>query len=145
MQCITVKQPWATLLVGGATQYLVRDWRTHHRGPLAIQAGRKLSRANVELCCDPIMRGFLRPEGFDFAMELPIQMILGKVTVADCIFVTEENQNLFDPEDPAVHFGIIQPGSWAWICTGSERFAHPVPMPGRLGIFAVPDVLLANA
>jgi hypothetical protein len=137
MKCITVRQPWASLLVNGATQYLARGWRTHHRGRLAIHASVKLTRSHVELCCDKDMRRLLRGCGYDFALELPRQAILGTVTLADCIYVTETNQHLFDPGDPAVVFGLVRPGQWAWICSNHHTLARPVPMAGRLGVYAV--------
>lgn len=144
MQCITVKQPWATLLAAGLTQYLVRDWRTSHRGPLAIQAGGKFPRGNVELCCDPEFRAVLRRAGVDYAMELPTRAVVGSVRLADCLYVTRDSLTLFDPEDPAVRFGLIQPGSWAWVCTAHHALSRPVALPGRLGIYPIPNDLFAT-
>jgi hypothetical protein len=142
MKCITIKQPWATLLVTGATQYVVRSWHTPHRGLLAIHASRLFPRQQIELCCDPVMRNLLRPCGVEYAMQLPTQAVLGTVTVGDCLEVSRDNLPLFDPEDPAVAFGLLQPGSCAWICTAHAAFPEPVPLPGRLGIFTIPDKFL---
>ena len=144
MKCLTVKQPWASLLVTGATQYLVRNWRTSHRGPLAIQASSKFPKSHVELCCDPDFRPLLRLAGFDYAIEMPRQAVLGTVSIADCLQVTRENRNFFDLEDPAMHFGLIQPGCWAWICSAHCAFVRPVPLPGRLGIYTIPSNILPS-
>ena len=143
MQCLSVKQPWATLLVGGVTQYLVRDWRTFHRGSLAIQASRHFPRGNVELCCDRDMRGFLRQTGHDYAMELPTSALVGTADLADCIYVTPKTRRYFDPEDPAVRFGLVQPGMWVWVFQNAESLAEPYPMSGRLGVFSIPDHFVA--
>jgi hypothetical protein len=145
MKCLTVKQPWATLLVQGASQYLVSSWRTCHRGRLAIHASSRFPRAHIELCCDGDMRRLLHRHGYDFAIELPMQAVLGSVTIADCLRVTEETREFFDPDDPAVAFGLVQPGRWVWICTGPESFPHPVPAVGRPGIFAVPDAVACGS
>lgn len=144
MKCLTVKQPWATLLVSGETRYLVRDWRTFHRGALAIQAGGHLPRSHVELCCDPNMRALLHRHGYDYAMELPAQAVLGTVAVIDCLPITDETLHLFDPHDPAALFGQIQIGSWAWVCVDPQPFVRPIPLPGRLGIFTIPNSILCT-
>jgi hypothetical protein len=139
MECVVVKQPWATLAVTGATRYIVRDWRTHHRGRMAIQASRRFPRQNVELCCDEEMRAVLRDKGYDYVIQLPVQAVVGAVKVSDCIYVTEDNRASFDSGDLAVRFGLLQPGRWAWVCTEPQRLARAIPRTGRLGVFQVPD------
>jgi hypothetical protein len=138
MECVVVKQPWATLAVTGATRYIVREWKTHHRGPMAIQASRRFPRQNVELCCEEEMRAVLRDKGYDYVIQLPVQAVVGAVKVCDCIYVTEENRASFQSGDLAVRFGLLQPGRWAWLCTEPKRLARPVPRTGRLGVFQVP-------
>jgi hypothetical protein len=144
MKCINIRQPWATLLVHGATQYLVRHWRTFHRGPLAIQAGITMSRSEVELCCDPDMRKLLGQFGYDYAMELPRQVLLGKVTVSDCLYIREDTLEFMDPEDPATIYGLIQPCTWVWICTAHQALRQPIPISGKLGIFKIPDSVMSG-
>jgi len=144
MKCLTVKQPWATLLVHGATQYLVRDWRTFYRGALAIHAGATMPSSFVELCCDPDMRKLLRQFGYDYAMELPTQVLLGTVTLADCLLISEETLPLIDPEDPTFTFGEMQIDTWAWIVTAQQPLRRPIPIPGKLGIFNISNSLIPD-
>ncbi len=139
-----MKQPWATLLVAGVTRYVVRDWRTFHRGPLAIHAGGDFPRANVLLCNDPAMRPFLNRAGLEYVIELPTQAVVGIVTVADCVPVRDEDHPSLDPTDPAVYFGQLQPGRWAWLCTQPRRLDRPIPVTGRLGLFNVPESLVTS-
>jgi hypothetical protein len=144
MQCLSVKQPWATLLVAGATRYLVRRWHTTHRGPLAIEASRRLSRVHIELCCDPEIRSRLQASGYDYAIELPLQALVGTVTLVDCRQITAANRGRFNPNDLAVQFGLLQPGLWVWICTNPQRLGKPVPCAGRRGLFPVSDSIWIN-
>jgi hypothetical protein len=143
MQCITVQQPWASLLVSGATRYLVRDWRTSHRGPLAIQAGSKFPAANAQLCADPAMRDLLHRYGFRTPYELPTRAVIGAVALEQCIPVNDDTRPRFEPADPAVLFGLVHAGAWAWVCASPERYLRPVSMAGRLGLFTVPNDLPA--
>jgi hypothetical protein len=142
MKCLTVRQPWASLTVLGATHYLVRAWRTFHRGPLAIQAARLFPQEQRLLCLDPLMRGLLQRHGYPYADDLPIQALVGTVTVVDCFIVNEDTRDCFDPEDPAVVFGLVQPGRWVWICAHPQAFVQAVPMAGRLGVYTIPDSVI---
>jgi len=40
MLCLSVKQPWAALIVQGTKNIENRDWYTDYRGPLLIHAGK---------------------------------------------------------------------------------------------------------
>jgi hypothetical protein len=42
MKCLTVRQPWASLIARGLKTEEYRDWCPSYRGPLAIHAGRAL-------------------------------------------------------------------------------------------------------
>lgn len=39
MKCLTVSQPWASLIAGGDKYIENRSWSSNYRGPLAIHAG----------------------------------------------------------------------------------------------------------
>ena len=138
MQCIVVKQPWASLVVAEQTHYLIRTWRSRHRGRLAILASSRLPRQNVEFCCQDPLRGVLRDIGIDYVIQLPLGALVGAVTLCECKYVTEDNRHTFDLADPMTRLGILQPGSWAWICSAPEKYAIPLPALGRLGVFEIP-------
>jgi hypothetical protein len=50
MKALTVLQPWAQLLILGAKRYETRSWKTKHRGPLLIHAGRAFFEKARERC-----------------------------------------------------------------------------------------------
>lgn len=47
-RCLTVRQPWAWLIIAGHKDIENRAWTTGHRGPLAIHAGLDVDDAGVE-------------------------------------------------------------------------------------------------
>jgi hypothetical protein len=49
MRAITVRQPWAHLIVTGRKSVEHRSWRTHHRGPLLIHAGQEIDQDGPEI------------------------------------------------------------------------------------------------
>jgi len=48
MKAITVYQPMASLIAVGAKPFETRAWRTAHRGPIAIHAGKKIIRPHED-------------------------------------------------------------------------------------------------
>lgn len=52
MKALTVKQPWAWLIVNGYKPIEYRTWRTNYRGPLAIIASKNTTRATIAAAND---------------------------------------------------------------------------------------------
>ena len=111
MRAITIRQPWAELIVRGEKDVENRSWRTHHRGPLLIHAG---ARGH--------WKSFAEHGVPDDAER---SAIIGVVEVVDC---TQERTSAWHEE-----------GSWGWYLAGARRFREPIPMKGRRGLFEVPD------
>ena len=75
MKVLTIKQPWATLIMQGDKRFEFRSWQTKYRGDLLIHAGKGIDKEAIKR-----LEKYL-PE------ELPTGKILGKVTLVDCIKV----------------------------------------------------------
>lgn len=113
IRCLSVRQPWASLIVNGTKTIENRSWRTHYRGPLLIHASRTVDR---DAC---------RVHGLD-PESLPTGVIIGMVTVADCT----------PPQEPC-RSKWAEPDQYHWLLTDPQRFRHPVPFTGRVGFFKV--------
>jgi ASCH domain-containing protein len=111
VRAITIRQPWAELIVRGDKDVENRSWRTNHRGPLLIHAGGSVNR------------GSFAKHGVPEDAER--SAIIGIVEVVDC---TQERTSSWHEE-----------GSWGWYLKRARRFRKPVPMKGRRGLFEVPD------
>jgi len=48
MKAITIQQPWAEMIARGLKRVENRTWRTSHRGPLAIHAGKSMATLDRE-------------------------------------------------------------------------------------------------
>ena len=66
MKAITIKQPWATLIMSGVKRFEFRSWKTNFRGDVLIHAGKGIDKEAVERLAKYL------PE------ELPMGKILGK-------------------------------------------------------------------
>src|SRR5262249_36141282 len=110
VRAITIRQPWAELIVRGEKDVENRSWRTHHRGPLLIHAGAQAYRES-----------FAEHGVTDDAER---SAIIGMVEVVDC---KQERTSARHEE-----------GSWGWYLAHAKRFKKPIPMKGRRGLFEVP-------
>ena len=73
MKVLTIKQPWATLIMQGDKRFEFRSWKTNYRGELLIHAGKGIDKEAMKRLSKYI------PE------NLPSEKILGKVKLVDCI------------------------------------------------------------
>ena len=87
MKTLSVKQPWASLIVAGIKDIENRTWATKYRGSLLIHAG-------ANLYC-PFPHEALSDDQFDslprdvqnklLLREYPVSAIIGQVDIVDCV------------------------------------------------------------
>src|SRR5262245_17433521 len=85
MKCLSLHQPWATLIVKGLVEHDVRSWRSAHRGLLAIHASQKLTKRALELCRRPELCALLEQAGYASAFELPRAGVIGVAHLIDIL------------------------------------------------------------
>ncbi|NIN65717.1 MAG: ASCH domain-containing protein [Anaerolineae bacterium] len=129
MKALTVKQPWADLIVQGRKTIELREWRPKHRGLLAIQAGLEVSTDDCRehnLDCD----------------RLPKGAIVGTVEVAGVI---EFDQDLWDELRDQHLCSDREPGErLGWRLRNPRRLQQPVPCRGWPGKYDVPEDVAAQ-
>lgn len=142
MKTLTLWQPWASLVAGGAKTIETRSWGTDYRGPLAIHAAAQIPRS-AKLLLDPGSTAhrnrFL--EGLDAGgypnagwrcgrwlyVNLPLGCIVAICELWDC-WQIEVDPN---PSDQERAFGNFTPGRYIWMLRDVERILPPVPAKGR--------------
>jgi hypothetical protein len=124
MKALTIRQPWAQLIVIGVKDVENRTWQTRHRGPLLIHAGLRVDREEEQW-----YRDLLADEELEWPNPLPTGAIVGAVQLVDC--VTASDRDWFD-------------GPYGWLLDKPLAFEASIPFRGRLGLFEVPDELIAE-
>jgi hypothetical protein len=117
---ISIRQPWAELILQGSKRIEVRNWVDPYRGALWIHAGRNANHAAAaHFQLDGAFTG-----GY-----------VGRVTLTDIVPLSEERWERWR----SLHRvpGPWQPGSYAWMLENPRRLTSPVPGPGRLRLFRV--------
>ena len=80
MRCITIRQPWATLIAIGEKRLETRGWKTNYRGELAIHAGK---RVDLVACLAEPVRSLLEASGYT-AANLPTGAVVAIARLAGC-------------------------------------------------------------
>lgn len=110
MKCLTLRQPWATLLALRAKKHETRSWSTNYRGPIAIHAGK--NRDHVELLekqpfrCELNRAGYLVHDDFEFGAVIAVgKLVSCQPITLDLARGVSETERLF---------GDWSPGQLAW-------------------------------
>jgi hypothetical protein len=127
MQCLTVQQPFAHLIVSGYKRLETRAWSTPYRGPLLIHAGHNFPEANKKLCYTEPVRSWLLRLGLRSPKDFAFGAIVGVATMVGCKAV---EQLTHIPHDELVvgYFGL---GYNAFTLEGPRRFETPTPCRGQ--------------
>jgi hypothetical protein len=114
LPALSVRQPWAWLIVNGVKDIENRSFRTHRRGPLLIHAASSLDgfADNIE-CVE-------RKHGISVPSELDRGGIVGVVDVSDCV---ESHKSKW-----------FEKGGFGWVLSNPRRLKFR-PCKGAVGLF----------
>lgn len=130
MKALSIRQPFATLIMAGLKQYETRDWPTKYRGHLAIHAAKGWDKIDQTVANDLAARW---PEiKALIGNGVPLGSVLGIVEV-EAVYRTHEIAPSLTPIELAV--GNYQPGRAAWKLKVVDVFAKPAPARGALGLW----------
>lgn len=117
IKCLSVRQPWAWLIVAGHKSLENRTWDTKYRGPLLIHASARPDD-DPDWLCSTINYA----KGIKFP-AMPLGSIVGQVNLT--AVVTDSDDYFFD-------------GPYAFQLTDPVMFERPIPLKGKLGLYDVP-------
>ena len=80
MKALSIRQPWAWLIVNGYKDIENRTWSTDFRGRVYVHAGRRIKSGDF-----PEQRDYIRESGLILPEEPPLGAIVGEVTITDCV------------------------------------------------------------
>lgn len=123
MKVLTVKQPWATLIIQGNKRFEFRSWQTKYRGELLIHAGKGIDKEAMKRLAKYL------PE------ELPYGKILGKVKLVDCIKMSPEFKELLLKENSDIYTKSSFKENYGWQITDVEVFENPIEAKGHLSLW----------
>ena len=135
MKALSIKQPWAWLIVNGIKPVENRDWYSNYRGPLLIHAGKTIDEAGLDwLMMNSKRLGFdqVSPNVHDISVRQGMVQerggIVGRVEMTKC--TTSHDSPFFF-------------GPYGFIMEKPEVLPF-IPYRGQLKIFEIPDSVLCR-
>lgn len=99
MKTLTIKQPFATLIVEGLKEYEFRTWKTNYRGEILIHAGKAVDKKAMKK--------------YEYlGLEYPKGCIIGKATITDCIKIDDDARKILKEKNSIIYSNIIDNKDW---------------------------------
>lgn len=122
MKTLTIKEPWASLIIEEYKKYEFRSWKTKYRGKIFIHAGLSVEKDMME-----------RFKDYDIIIKPGY--IIGEATITDCILVDEEFNKKLRNIDPIVYGRSNHTETYAWKLENIIKYKEPIPCNGKLGLW----------
>ena len=122
MKALTIKEPWATLIIDGYKKYEFRSWKTNYRGKILIHAGVSEEKA--------MLKKFK-----DYNLNCSKGMIIGEALLTDCILVTKEFEEELLKIDKTVYGRESHEMTYAWKLENVIKYDKPILIKGKLGLW----------
>lgn len=124
MKCITIKQPYASLIANGYKLYEFRTWRTKYRGEIYIHAGLGVDKEAMKR--------------FEYLnLDYPQGEIIAKASIVDCIEITDEVKEMLKEKDKIVYQGAINhqgKNEYGFVLENVEKI-KPIKVKGKLSLW----------
>lgn len=122
MKAITIKQPFASLIIEGYKEYEFRTWRTKFRGDILIHAGKGVDKKAME-------------KYKHLVSDCPSGCMLGIVKITDCIKIDDEAREML--KDNIVYDNVVNNKDWDGFGFKIEsiRKVENTPANGKLSLW----------
>ena len=147
MKTITVKQPWASLIVEGVKDIENRTWKTNFRGRVLIHAGATpCGNLKADSCFSHILTNEQYSRLLRIGLErfgtnekadicwlnlYPHGAIIGSVEIVDCVINHPSIWSEKTPLDKQLENKCI----WNWVFANPIMFDNPIPCKGKLSFW----------
>lgn len=122
MKALTIKQPWASLIMSYGKDIENRQWHTSFRGRVAITASKKLEKSEVQAAWHFCKARALPLDWMD--QPYPVGVILGTVEIIDCVGRSDSKWFV---------------GDFGFVLRDPVVVAEPIPVRGLLGLWELPE------
>ena len=122
MKVLTIKEPWATLIIEKYKEYEFRSWKTNYRGKILIHAGLSLEKDIVS-----------RFE--EYNLEYKCGYIIGEAELVACIKVDEKLNKYLKELNPLVYGRSNHVENYAWKLANIKKYDNPIYIKGKLGLW----------
>jgi hypothetical protein len=120
MKALSIKQPWAQLVIMGAKDVENRNRSTNFRGRFAVHVS--LKRVDYEdVDIDAIPRGLREPVKWAWEYNASAGRVIGTVELVDCI---RDSNSIWAIDN-----------YWHWVLRDPRLYSRSKPAKGKLGLW----------
>ncbi|KAL4228260.1 Activating signal cointegrator 1 [Mactra antiquata] len=134
--CMSMHQPWASLLVAGIKIHEGRSWYTAHRGRLWIAATAKSPDPAEIADMERMYKILYKSADLDFPSHYPVGCLLGCVDVVDCL-----SHEVYVEQFPEGESG----SPFVFICESPRELIVKFPIKGKHKIYKLEGHIHAAA
>ena len=121
MKTLTIKEPWASLIINGYKTYEFRSWKTSYRGKILIHASNSYDKSLVE-------------KFKNYHLNIKPGYIIGEATITDIIKVIPELKAKLMKENPLVYSN-VEINSYAWCLENIKIYDNFIYAKGSLNLW----------
>ena len=122
MKVLTVREPWASLIVNGYKKYEFRSWKTNYRGKILIHSGLNIEKEMLD-------------RFKDYNLDYVKGGIIGECELVDCILVDNEFNKKLRDIDPVVYGRSNHTETYAWKLDNIKKYDKVIYTKGKLGLW----------
>ncbi len=131
MKALSIRQPWADLIIQGEKTIELRSWKVNYHGSLAIHASQTIDKDACKL------------HGID-PDSVTSGAIIGTVDLVRILDLDEKNFKSFSEAHLANSEVEFKNPLYGWLLENPTPLTTPIPFPGRMGLFNIPDGLISQ-
>jgi hypothetical protein len=122
---LSIRQPWAELILRGEKQIEVRTWATNYRGWVWLHTGKERPGDDeIDKHYGKLFRG-----GY-----------VGRFLLNSILSFDREKWDEW--KEQHLDTGDYKSGTFAWLIEAAVRFPNPIPAPGQLNLFYPGEAML---
>lgn len=139
--CLSMHQPWASLVIEGFKRFEGRFWTTEYKGPLWIHAGSKVPEPEIIRGVESMYEALYRdcPEKPKLPARYPIGSLLGMIDFQD-VLNKETYKNKVPPKQREEN-----DSEFLFVFRNPRKLIYPIKMLGNKNIFRIEDELKQTA
>lgn len=122
MKVLSIREPWASIIINGYKKYEFRSWKTNYRGKIFIHASKNIEKDNIK-----------RFEKLN--INYSPGFIIGEAEIVDCIPVSSEFENSLIIENELIYGASRNRTGYAWKLDNIKIIDKPIEVNGHLGLW----------
>ena len=122
MKVLTIREPWASLIINGYKEYEFRSWKTNYRGKILIHTSSTIDKDMLD-------------RFKDYNLDYITGAIIGEAEIVDCILVDKEFNDDLRVKNPVVYRRSNHTETYAWKLDNIKKYDKVIYTKGKLGLW----------